>query len=172
MHFVHFPSLLAARLLSLELRHLSHMHIFVHLLCLNTFIGQQCSPLNRPSLSWCLCACLCCVIFDLQSDSAGNPAFELLGGSFSFHETNVLFSFPTSLRLHIYTVTWSSHAMIRKICVLLFKSSNKPAFHPFRKFHKSVMGILWAGIPQVLREHHRRIFPGILGPVQPQRQLI
>lgn len=32
------------------------------------------------------------------------------------------------------------------------------------------MGILRAGIPQVFREHHRRIFPGILGPVQPQRQ--
>lgn len=34
------------------------------------------------------------------------------------------------------------------------------------------MGIVWAGIPQVFREHRRRIFLGIWGPVQPQQQLI
>lgn len=57
-------------------------------------------------------------------------------------------------------------------CFSVQKSSNKPALHPFRKFHKSVVGILWAGIPQVFREHRRRIFPGILGPVQLQQQLV
>jgi len=58
------------------------------------------------------------------------------------------------------------------LCFTFQKSANKPAFHPFRKFHKSVVGILWAGIPQVFREHRKRIFPRILGPVQPQQQLV
>lgn len=62
------------------------------------------------------------------------------------------------------------------------KASNNPAFHPFRKLCSSEVGILWAGIPQVLREHRRRkIFPEFFGglgefrgewAVQPQRQLV
>lgn len=93
---------------------------------------------------------------------------------FLFHETstNVLVSFSTFSPLDFYSNVKQLCSDKEDLCFAFQTSSNKPAFHPFRKFHKSVLGILWAGIPQVLREHHMRIFPGILGPVQPQRQLI
>lgn len=96
--------------------------------------------------------------------------------SFYSHETSITLSFLLSSsgfsQLNLHTKIIQPCSDKDDQCFTFQNSSNKPAFHPFRKFHKSVMGILWAGIPQVLREHRRRIFPGILGPVQPQRQLV
>lgn len=99
--------------------------------------------------------------------------FYCLFSQFSQNQRNaVSFSYQV-FHSCIYVVKWNSHIEIRMINILLFKSVQiNLLFHPFSKFHKSVMGILWAGIPHLLREHCRRIFPGILGPVQPQQQLI
>lgn len=96
--------------------------------------------------------------------------------SFYSHKTStkLVFLFPPSAfsQSSLYSKIIRPCRDKEDLCFTFQKSSNKPAFHPFRKFHKSVVGILWAGIPQVFREHRRRIFPGILGPVQPQRQLV
>lgn len=87
--------------------------------------------------------------------------------------TKLFFLFSPSVcsQLGLHSKIIQPHKDKEDLCFTFQKSSNKPAFHPFRKFHKSVVGILWAGIPQVFREHRRRIFPRILGPVQPQQQL-
>lgn len=96
--------------------------------------------------------------------------------SSSSHKTSTKFFFLFSVsafsQLGFYSKIIQSRRDNEDLCFTFEKSSNKPAFHPFRKFHKSIVGILWAGIPQVFREHCRRIFPGIWGPVQPQQQLI